>query len=944
MKIFTKLSYLFILSICAFQVNAQISFSDQTALLNGTNYSGVAIAVIDMNGDMLDDIVQLDNGNLLKIQYQTSGGGMFTEYYHGSVSSQKQWMLTAADCNNNGMTDLMCGDYGHSRYITADGSGSTFSATEFPGDDFFAQGANFADINNDGFLDAFICNDDGESFIYQNDGNGGFLEANDWIDMSINGSSGEAASGNYGSVWTDFDNDGDLDLYIAKCRQNVSSPTDERRINKLFVNDGNNNFTENAEEYGLRIGWQSWTADFNDIDNDGDFDCFITNHDYESQLLENDGTGHFTDITASSGVNVQGTAIQGLMRDFDNDGWMDILVSGSVDHLYLNNGDKTFTEIEDLFDDNNIESYGLGDLNNDGFVDIYAGYANLFNTPSNIPDALWMNEGNNNNWFTVNLEGTTSNRDGVGARIEIYGDWGMQVREVRTGESYGISNSTKGYFGLGQSTAVSHVIVKWPSGIVDVVENPGINQCVEIVEGNCVAGTIEVDYAGTPVICSGETFTITAPEGLSYYWSNGENTQEINVTEAGNYSVVVGNANGCYDQSDVVTLVVDPDETPSVDFASELVFCEGGSVTLTASEANSYSWSNGMTSQSIEVSESGDYTVAVEGQCGTFTSEAVTVTAVPYADEPVADDVELDTPGEATLEATGYYLTWYDAPVDGNVLGNGPTLTIPFVDMPTTYYVDNANVDVYFHGPTQHQGNSQYSGNEYNGDIFFDVYTDFKLKSVKVFTDLAGIRIVEVLDNDGNVIANKTVDIPEGESRVDLGFVIPQGDGYKITTNTDSNLAQFGYESPRLQRSSGGVNYPYVLDNIVSLTGGTLGASRYYYFYDWEVQTPPVDCESDRVPVTVSFTTGAIDITKSDAVNVFPNPTSGQINIELNMNASDVSVLITNITGQQLVSKQLGAVSGDRVEDMDLSNLAAGSYLLCVVADEEVYFSKLIVE
>ena len=111
---------------------------------------------------------------------------------------------------------------------------------------------------------------------------------------------------NYGTVFSDFDSDGDVDLYIAKCRQFVSDPQDPRRINQLWVNDGQGGWTEEAADRGLVFFEQSWTADFGDIDNDGDMDLAVTNHSTTLFLLENDGTGHYTDITAGSGMEVSG--------------------------------------------------------------------------------------------------------------------------------------------------------------------------------------------------------------------------------------------------------------------------------------------------------------------------------------------------------------------------------------------------------------------------------------------------------------------------------------------------------------------------------------------------------------------------------------------------------------------------------------------------------------
>ena len=442
------LSALIILLGLAGSLHAQISFTNQNNMLTDSDHhSGVAVAIADMNDDHLDDIVRLSDGEILTVEYQTENG-TFTPYMFGNVANQSQWSMCVADVDNNGFGDVMCGDYNTTKIITASPEGNTFSVAQMPGADFFAQASNFADINNDGFLDAFVCNDDAESRIFGNNGDGTFSMADHWIDMTTTPASDN--SGNYGSIWTDFDNDGDLDLYIAKCRQGVGDPTDPRRINALFVNDGQNNYSENADEYGLKIGWQSWTADFNDIDNDGDLDVFLTNHDYSNQLLLNDGTGHYTEITETSGMTVTNFPLQGVMRDFDNDGFVDILISGDDDKLLHNNGDNTFTEITGLFDDDQIHSYAIGDLNHDGFLDIYASYANGYTTPNpGKEDIIWINGGNDNNFFAVDLIGIESNRDGVGARIEIYGDWGIQVREIRAGESYGIMNSMTAHFGLG---------------------------------------------------------------------------------------------------------------------------------------------------------------------------------------------------------------------------------------------------------------------------------------------------------------------------------------------------------------------------------------------------------------------------------------------------------------------------------------------------------------
>lgn len=487
--------------------NAQFSFTNRTSWLNSPSSftSGVAVAVADINNDGKDDIVRLKNGNELNVEYQQGSGQPFSHLSLGTTTGQA-WALAVADANNDGYSDLYFGGYyDDAKFYKAINNGTNFQPTFLPGVGLFAQGSNFADIDNDGWLDIFSCHDDGLSRIWGNDGAGSFTSNDNWINMATVPSSDN--SGNYGSTWTDFDNDGDTDLYIAKCRGGASSPTDPRRINALFVNDGNGNYTEAAGTYGLKIGWQSWSADFQDIDNDGDFDCLVTNHDNNLQLLRNDGTGHFTDISTAAGLGSQmGNFYQGLMRDFNNDGFVDI-ITASPSVFYKNNGNGTFTSVtSNPF--SGMNSLAVGDLNHDGFMDVYAAYQCGIVSSCNVPDKLWINNGNNNHYLAVNLQGTTSNRKGVGARVEIHGAWGKQVREIRSGESYGISNSLSAHFGIGTATQIDYLVVHWPSGMVDVVANPAPDQYLTIEEGS-------TNFCGSLAVNATPTAALVLPDAQS---------------------------------------------------------------------------------------------------------------------------------------------------------------------------------------------------------------------------------------------------------------------------------------------------------------------------------------------------------------------------------------------------------------------------------------------
>jgi ASPIC/UnbV protein/PKD domain-containing protein/VCBS repeat protein/type IX secretion system substrate protein len=476
-------------------IEAQISFSNQTATLlsDQTVYSGCAMAIADMNGDTLDDIIRLENARILKIEYQQPGGGVFGSLNYGTMGTGSQWSMCIADVDGNGYNDILTGGaYNGLKLLTANSSGSNYSLTTITNPSIFLQGSNFADINNDGSIDIFACHDDGLSAPFKNDGAGNFTHDIGLIDASSTVPSDN--SGNYGTVWTDYDNDGDLDMYLSKCRLGVGDPMDGRRINMLFQNDGSNNYTDVAEAAGLRPLAQSWAADFADIDNDGDLDCFIANHDIVSQLYKNNGDGTFTDITASSGMSADLAAvpagIQCIFDDFDNDGFVDLLYTSlnNEHRLFKNNGDLTFTTVTSPFPDNGwgIQSAVTGDLNNDGYLDVYAGFANGYNGPnSSQDDLLFINDESGNNYLKLLLKGDAgTNINAIGTRVEIYGPWGVQVREIRSGESYGIMTSMVLHFGLGSATSVDQIIIRWPNGAIEEMCGIDINQTMVMTENN----------------------------------------------------------------------------------------------------------------------------------------------------------------------------------------------------------------------------------------------------------------------------------------------------------------------------------------------------------------------------------------------------------------------------------------------------------------------------
>lgn len=459
-------------------LNSQITFTTESLSINGSHK-----AVVDMNGDFLDDVVSVSASNV-NIFYQLSTGG-FSEVNITTPTADfpASWSLAAADFDRNGYTDLLYGSGNGVTFMKANNTGDGF--IEISGSEYvFSQRSNFVDINNDGHLDAFVCHDVEPNVYYINDGNGDFI-------FNQGGLGDYPSGGNYGSIWIDYNNDHNIDLFIAKCGGEPA-----RRTNQMHTNNGDGTYTENAAAIGLDDPMQTWSSAWADYDNDGDMDVFVGASSGTHKLMRNNGDATFTDVTAASGIAaVTATGIENTAYDFDNDGNMDIVSSGNI---LFGNGDLTFTNI--AFNALPGTNGALGDLNNDGFIDSCNG------------GTIYWNSGNDNNWITINTIGTESNINGIGARIELETLSGVKIRDVRSGEGFGLMSTLNTHIGLGTETSIETITVYWPSGIIDIVNNPNINETLTIIEGEVlnIEGTSVTGLILYPNP-AGETLNINEP-------------------------------------------------------------------------------------------------------------------------------------------------------------------------------------------------------------------------------------------------------------------------------------------------------------------------------------------------------------------------------------------------------------------------------------------------
>lgn len=246
---------------------------------------------------------------------------------------------------------------------------------------------------------------------------------------------------------------------------------------------------------------------------------------------------------------------------------------------------------------------------------------------------------------------------------------------------------------------------------------------------------------------------------------------------------------------------------------------------------------------------SGTYTVSltVTSCAGNDTQTKTNYITITLPTAPTTTNDTLCGSGTAYLTATGTgTLYWYDVASGGTPIDTGNTFQ-PNVSTTTTYYVEN-NITTF--GASQYVGPIYTSGGATNTSqswLIFDAYTPIKLVSVSVYTQIAGNRLIELKDGNGNTLQSITVNIPTGASRITLNFDIPAGTDYQLVAPANCGL----------YRLNSGVSFPYTLAGVCSIKNSNAGTGYYYYFFDWEVQTVST-CTSARVPATVTVNTPPI--------------------------------------------------------------------------------------
>ncbi len=516
-------------------IHFQHSSGTRSSLLPEDMGSGAGFADIDNDGDidlyvvnmphpLVQDVSPDSKTNIL---YRNNGDGTFTDMTDTAGVGHKGYGMGCvfADYDGDGNIDLYVTNYGANVLYRNNGDGTfrDVTTTADVGCELWSTGAAFADVDGDNDLDLYVCNyvtydlekleqmqaeslQSGkpvpsalnphvfapqDNVFYRNNGDGTFTDAT--AELGIAAPGGRSMQ----CLFSDFDNDNDLDLYVAN----------DTSVNYVYRNAGDGTFTDVSDD--------SWAADFRgsmgltagDYDSDGDVDLFMShwvdeeNALYRNLLKEDAASEHIRFVDESYSAMLAEVGIKQIgwgtaLFDYDNDGDLDIFVTNGstfqelrnpevlipqADALYRNNDDGTFTDVS--------ESTGIAalatrvgrgatfaDYDNDGDVDIFI-------VNNHAPATLLRNEGGNrNNWLHVELVGADGNRNAIGAKIQLKMADRTQIREIYAGDSYMSSNSFIAEFGLGAATQIETLQVTWVNGATQARHNVPANQRVRVTQ------------------------------------------------------------------------------------------------------------------------------------------------------------------------------------------------------------------------------------------------------------------------------------------------------------------------------------------------------------------------------------------------------------------------------------------------------------------------------
>ena len=493
------------------------------------------VAVFDYDNDGYLDIFFTNGADIHSLKktspkywnrlFHNNGDGTFTDVTEkaGLAGTGYDTGVAIGDYDNDGYEDIFVAGVHRNTLYHNNGDGTFTDVTEKAGlarvdkqyGPLWSVGAAWVDVNNDGLLDLFVVNYmqwDGahepdckvngrpeycHPKFYKETPNQLFLNKGDgtFVDVSEQAGIRSHLGKGMGVGVADYDGDGLPDIFVSN----------DKLFNFLFHNKGNARFEEVGFETGVALPEHGnlisgMGVSFADLNNDGRPDIALVALDNETfPIYLNNGKGGFTEITGRSGMTVLSNPMAGYspnIADFDNDGWKDIFVSrGHVQspnmaaREQIDQPNTVFRNLDGTKFAALTEEAGftaqppkrhrgsaVGDLNHDGKLDVVV-------TALSAPAEIWINDSpDHNHWLELKLQGTKSNRDGIGARIRLVAGGLTQYQYVSTASGYASSSAGPVHFGLGTAKQAAEIEIRWPSGTTQILKNVEADRIVPVLE------------------------------------------------------------------------------------------------------------------------------------------------------------------------------------------------------------------------------------------------------------------------------------------------------------------------------------------------------------------------------------------------------------------------------------------------------------------------------
>lgn len=485
---------------------------DSPTELHDRQSPGSAFIDYDNDGDLdlfvVNIISAFTSAQATNSLFKNDGNGNFTPVTEGEIvtGSFTSYGTSWADYDNDGDLDAFAS--GDSSYLYRNDGNDTFvKITEGEiGDGFGNRGwaCAWGDYNNDGNIDLIVTHANGfssvgttKNHLFSNNGDGTFTK-------NIRSAVSNEFAAYTTPTWFDYDDDGDIDLFVAIGPAN-GTIVQQAIYKNMLSESGNATLLEHDLGPISEDMFDGQTLNFADVDNDGDLDCYITSFfsTTANQFYRNDN-GVYVRDEESALTKYPTPSLASMFGDYDNDGDLDVIVSsgshafGSDRNMYFENvGGGVYqerTDVGDLSENSSDATWGgsNGDIDNDGDLDLYI--PNVGSQQFDFTNYLYKNDlAGNNNWLNIRLVGTESNRAAIGTRVfamlEVNGERQIMRRDISAQNTFSGHNSLRAHFGLGDAQTVDTLRIMWPSGYVNEYYDVEANQFLEYEEMESLTST-----------------------------------------------------------------------------------------------------------------------------------------------------------------------------------------------------------------------------------------------------------------------------------------------------------------------------------------------------------------------------------------------------------------------------------------------------------------------